>query len=150
MPDLSSAGAYAFWREYHDQTVYKIVAFMENVENWTLDGDAGLEQALEKFSSMLDNIGYIDLQSEDQIIRVAVSIKMGRMLRLLQYFDVAYPGAVAKMLMFAKENSKEIDDIFGIFIRRNIVFERLRALSRVFASERLTIVLKALGDKTHD
>jgi intracellular multiplication protein IcmW len=61
--------------------------------------------------------------------------------------DNAYPGAAAKVLMYAEENTKSEQDNPGIFLRRNIVFERLRLLGRVFAPDRLKLVLKALEDR---
>jgi intracellular multiplication protein IcmW len=149
MPDLSNKGVHSFWYKCQDPAVYKIISFMESVENWTLDGDADLEQAIESLASMLDNIGYIDLQFEDKIIKLAVSIKMGRMLRLLQHFDIAHPGAAAKILTYAKNNSATNDDVLGVFLRRNIVFERLHILNRVFAQDRLNIISEALGAEQH-
>ncbi|EKE01084.1 MAG: IcmW [uncultured bacterium] len=147
MPDLNIEGIHKFWHEYHDPLAYKAICFMENVEAWTFDGNPELEQAVTKFATALDDIGYIDLQEEDKIIQIATSIKMGRMLRLLQYLDIAHPGAASKLLMFAKENSDSPDDEPGVFLRRNMVFERLRILGRVFAEDRLNTVLKILGDK---
>lgn len=148
MPDLSNKGVHKFWHEYHDPMVYKVVSFMENVEDWSLDGDPELEQAIAKLSTILDDIGYIDLQAEDKIIQVAAYIKTGRMLRLLQCMDTAHPGAASKILTAAKTASKLSDDVFGLFLRRNMVFERLRILGRVFAADRLAAVTQALGDKS--
>ena len=149
MPDLSNKGVHKFWHEYHDPMIYKVVSFMENVEDWSLDGDPDLEQAITKLSIILDDVGYIDLQAEDKIVQVAAYIKMGRMLRLLQCMDTAHPGAASKILTAAKAASQSSDDVFGLFLRRNMVFERLRILGRVFAADRLAVVLQALGDKSH-
>ena len=74
-------------------------------------------------------------------------MKMARMLRLLQTIDTAHPGGASKILMYAEENSASSEDVPGIFLRRNIVFERLRLLGRVFANERIEIVMKALGSE---
>jgi intracellular multiplication protein IcmW len=149
VPDLSNKGVHKFWHEYHDPMIYKVVSFMENVEDWSLDGNPELEEAIAKLSTTLDDIGYVDLQAEDKIIQVAVSLKMGRMLRLLQCLDAAHPGAASKIIMFAKTTSKSTDDIFGLFLRRNMVFERLRILGRIFATDRLNAVQQALGGKDH-
>ena len=67
------------------------------------------------------------------------------MLCVLQSIDTAHPGGASKVLMYAEENSTSNQDIPGLFLRRNIVFERLRLLGRVFAEERVDIVMKALG-----
>lgn len=144
MPDLSHQAAHQFWHEYKDPMIYRVVSFMEGVENWTLDGNPAFEQGLRKLGEALENIGGIDLQQEDQFIRIATFIKMSRTLRLMQCLDTAYPGAASKLLMRAEETIQSNDDVYGLFLRKNMVFERLRLLGRVFAQERLNLVLKAL------
>jgi intracellular multiplication protein IcmW len=148
MPDLSNKATHEFWHGYKDPFIYRVILFMESVENFTLDGDPELEDAIDKLGETLEDIGNIDLQQEDAFIQVATYIKAGRTLRLLQCMDVAYPGAASKLLMHAEETTETSDDIPGLFLRRNIVFERLRLLGRVFSAERFSLVLKALeGDE---
>ncbi len=149
MPDLSNKGSHQFWFEYKDPMIYRVITFMEGVEDWTLDGDPALEEAMKKLGEILEDIGNIDLQKEDEFIKLAAYIKAGRALRLLQCMDTAHPGAASKLLMHAEEVSESTDDIPGLFLRRNIVFERLRLLARVFSAERFALVLKAL-EVDHD
>lgn len=147
MPDLSSQAIHRFWKDYQDPMIYRVVSFMENVENWTHDGDPDLEAAVAELGKELDDIGKISLDELGQqeiLIRLADNIKMGRALRLLQALDTTHPGSASKLLMHAEEISQSPDDEAGLFLRRNIVFERLRLLSRVFSSPRLALVLKAL------
>lgn len=144
MPDLSNEACHAFWHDYRDPMIYRVVSFMESVEEWTLDNDADLEAAMQRLGDALEDIGNIDLQNEQEFIKVATYIKAGRGLRLLQTLDTAFPGAASKLLMYAEEHSTSSDDISGLFLRRNIVFERLRLLGRVFAPERLALLVKAL------
>jgi intracellular multiplication protein IcmW len=144
MPDLSRKAAHEFWHEYKDPIIYRVVSFMESVENWTLDGDPAFEQGIQKLGDALENVGGIDLQQEDQFIKVATFMKMSRTLRLMQSLDTAHPGAASKLLMRAEEATQANDDVYGLFLRKNMVFERLRLLSRVFAKERLDLVLSAL------
>lgn len=146
MPDLSNEEVHKFWYEYKDPMIYRVISFMEGVETWPLDGDLTLEPAMARLGETLEDIGNIDLQQEDPFIQVATFIKAGRALRLLQCMDIAYPGAASKLLMHAEETSQSSDDIPGLFLRRNIVFERLRLLGRVFSPERFSLVLKALED----
>lgn len=146
MPDLSNVACHKFWHEYHDPMIYRVISFMESVENWTLDEDPNLEDSINKLGETLEDIGNIDLHNEENFIKLAAYIKAGRGLRLLQCLDVAYPGAASKLLMYAEENTKSTEDIPGLFLRRNIVFERLRLLGRVFAPERLSLLLKALEE----
>lgn len=149
MPDLSHEAVHQFWRNYQDPAIYRVISFMEGVEDWTYDSDPELQKALQSLGKTLDNIENIELQQEQWIVELVTHIKTGRGLRLLMCLDNAYPGAAAKVLMYAEENTKSDQDNPGIFLRRNIVFERLRLLGRVFAPDRLKLVLKALEDRDY-
>ena len=146
MPDLSHKAVHQFWHDYQDPVIYRVISFMEGVEDWTLDGAPELEAALTKLGEALEDIGNIDLQQEDAMIELVTHIKTGRGLRLLMCLDMAYPGAAAKVLMHAEETTKSDNDMAGLFLRRNIVFERLRLLSRVFAPDRFKTVMKTLEE----
>jgi intracellular multiplication protein IcmW len=150
MPDLSHQGVHEFWKSYQDPTIYKVVSFMEGVEDWTADGDPQLEIAIKELGIALDDVGNIDLQQEVDMVTLCGSIKTARGLRLLMALDIASPGAAAKVLMHAEENSKSESDTAGIFLRRNVVFERLRLLGRVFAPGRLQLILKALEERSYE
>lgn len=147
MPDLSLKATHKFWHEYNDPSVYRVLTFMEGVETWTLDGDPALEEALKKLGDALENIGAIDLKKEEDIIEIAAHIKATRNLFLLQSLDTAHPGAASKLLMYAEQNTKSPEDVAGLFLRRNIVFERLRLLSRIFSEERFAAVSTLLEEK---
>jgi len=144
MPDLSHKAVHEFWYDYQDPMIYRVIAFMEGVEDWTADGNPDLEAAIEELSKVLDHIGNIELQMEENMIELVGNIKTGRGLRLLMALDQAYPGAAAKVLMYAEENTRSDSDMSGIFLRRNIVFERLRLLGRVFGDDRFKLIQKAL------
>lgn len=144
MTDLTHEGAHKFWRDYIDPMIYRVISFMEGVEDWTLDGDPELEAAIKKLGDAFEHIGNFELGKSDDFITLAANIKMARALRLLQAMDTAHPGAASKLLIHAEEVSQGNDDAPGLFLRRNIVFERLRLLARIFAVDRITLVLKAL------
>lgn len=146
MPDLSIEACHRFWHDYKDPMIYRVVSFMESVETWTLDGDPQLEAAIKHLGETLEDIGNIDLQQEERFIKIATYINTSRTLRLMQALDSAYPGAASKLLMYAEENSNSTEDTLGLFLKKNITFERLRLLGRVFAAERLNLVLKALEE----
>jgi intracellular multiplication protein IcmW len=155
MPDLSHQAVHQFWHQYPDPTIYRVIAFMEGVENWTLDDQPQLEDALKKLGGVLDNIGKIELKQDDYFIELVAHIKTGRGLRLLMSLDNAHPGAAAKVISKAEKNKNALskekdDDISVIFIRRNIVFERLRLLSRVFSQDRFRLILKSLEETSYD
>ena len=150
MPNLSHQAVHQFWNDYQDPIIYRVISFMEGVEDWTIDGDPKFEQALKQLGDTLEDVGNIELALEKEIIELATYIKTGRCLRLLMCLDQAYPGAAAKVLMHAEEISKSENDTAGIFLRRNIVFERLRLLGRVFAPDRFKLVLSALEDSGYE
>lgn len=153
MPDLSIPSVHQFWKDYEDPIIYRVITFMEGVEQWTLDQNPDVEAAMTELGTELDDISSIDLGNlgqQELFIRIACNIKMGRALRLLQAIDTAHPGSASKLLVHAEETSESPEDTAGIFLRRNIVFERLRLLSRVFAPRRFSLVLKALEGEDHE
>jgi len=147
MPELSQEASSRYWSEYRDPMIYRVLTFMESVEDWTLDGNQELETAITALSKELDNIQKVDMSAlgnEEIFIRLACNIKSCRALRLLQAIDTAHPGAASRLLIHAEENNEGSRDPASIFLRRNIVFERLRLLARVFSEERLNLVIKTL------
>lgn len=144
MPSLDLQSSHEFWKNYEDPMIYRVIAFMESVEGWTLDGDPELEQAITDIGNNLDQITKFELGKEEQFITLCAHIKTSRILRLLQAIDTIDPGSASKVLMFAEENNTPDNMLAGLFLRRNIVFERLRLLARVFAPQRFEIILKAL------
>ena len=147
MPDLSHEASARYWHEYLDPMIYRVITFMERVENWTHDGDPVLERALRKLGQALDEVASIDinqLAEAEKFIQIAANIKTGRGLRLLQTLDVAQPGSASKILMHAEETSANGHDTASFFLKRNIIFERLRLLSRVFSEERLKLIARSL------
>ena len=150
MPDLSHAAVHQFWREYDDPYLYRVIAFMEGVEDWTSDGEPAIEEALQQLGTALDDLGNIELQQEDDMIQLVASLKTGRGLRLLMALDMAYPGAAAKVLMHAEKETKNEKDTAGVFLKRNVIFERLRLMGRIFSAERRELIQKALEDTGYD
>ncbi len=147
MPDLSHEACAQYWFEYIDPMIYRVITFMEGVENWTLDTDPIFEEAITALGEQLDDISSVDmnlLNHEETFIRIVANIKSGRGLRLLQTIDVEHPGSASKVLMYAEENTEGSEDPAGVFLKRNITFERLRLLSRVFSEYRLKFVVRAL------
>ena len=46
MPLLDTKSCYKFWQSYNDPDIYRAIAFMEGVEDWTLDGDPDVETSI--------------------------------------------------------------------------------------------------------
>jgi intracellular multiplication protein IcmW len=147
MPDLSHEAAAKYWFSYPDPTIYRVLTFLESVENFTLDGDPELESALKTLGETLDNIQDVDLDAiaqQDAFIKIAAHIKSTRCLMLLQAIDTVHPGSASKVLSHAERNSFLPNDPSSLFLKRNLAFERLRLLSRVFSEYRLYQINRAL------
>ena len=153
MPDLSPKGTHEFWHQYQDKMIYRVVSFLEGVETWILDGDPTLEAEMDKLGQELDDVSKVDMSKlghEAEFIDICNAVSSARALRLLQAIDTAHPGSASKLLIHAEEISKSPDDPAGLFLRRNIVFERLRLLGRVFSQERMQLVLSAIEGEEHE
>jgi intracellular multiplication protein IcmW len=147
MPDLSNKATHRYWFEYPDPSIYKVLSFMEGVEEgWTLDGDPNLEEALKKLGKELDDAKKLNLRKEGEFVKIATYIKATRFLRLLQCLDMNTPGAASKVIAYAEKNSKTGNEVAATFLKRNTVFERLRLLSRIFSTQRLSMITKALEE----
>ena len=144
MPKLDLMSSHEFWKNYHDPMIYRVIAFMETAEGWTLDGTPALEETIDKIGAMLDNLTSFELGKEDQFVTMCTHLKTSRILRTLQAIDTIDPGSASKLLMYAEENNNPDNVMAGLFLRRNIVFERLRLLARVFSPERLDLVMRVL------
>lgn len=147
MPDLSDKGVHQFWSQYPDPVIYRVVAFMEAVEIYLDRTSPEFAEAIAKLGKELEDISAVNFNEfgeQDLQIAIGVQLKTGTTLRLMQVMDSIHPGCASKLLMYAEENSFNQDDNNGLFLRRNIVFERLRLMSRVFSPSRFEIVKKAL------
>jgi intracellular multiplication protein IcmW len=133
-----------FWHQFQDKDVYRAIAFLEGVEDWTVDGDPEFETAIQELGTELDNIGTIEIEQEDNFIKLGAYIKSGRVLRILMAMDAANPGAASKILMQAEKKAKEKDQVANYFLARNVAFERMRLIGRIFSDKRLKLVQKAL------
>jgi intracellular multiplication protein IcmW len=149
MPDLSRLGVHTFWHDYDRRVLYRIVASIEAVEVWAVDNDEHIDQALIYLGESLEGISHSDIEFHDEakVVKLLASIHAGRALRLMQFLDMKKPGTASKLLVYAEESTKDKSDkdVFAdMFLKRNLSFERLQLLSRVFAPERIKLLLNAL------
>lgn len=152
MPDLSLESVHAFWHDYDRRTLYRIVTSMEGIESWASDDDPRVNDALNMLGLAIDNLDDVDIQDESLVIKILVNTRSSRALRLMQFLDVLKPGTASKLLIYAEDATKDAankNKYADLFLKRNIAFERLQLLGRVFAPERINLVLKALesGDE---
>lgn len=148
MPKLDLLSAHEFWKNYDDPMIYRVVAFMESVEDFTLDGTPALEETMDQLGAAFDELSSFELGKEDNFISLCAHLKSSRILRILQTIDTIDPGSASKVLMYAEENNNPEHIMAGLFLRRNIIFERLRLLARVFSPERFEMVMKLLEQES--
>lgn len=149
MPDLSTEAVHQFWYDYDKRILYRIVTSLEGMESWAVDTEEAVDAAFNKLGNSLDGARDIDLQNEATIVKILANTHSARAIRLMQYLDAIKPGLASKLLTYAEQQTKDKegkdkDPYCDLFLKRNLVFERLQLLSRVFAPERINLVLKAL------
>lgn len=146
MADISLSAAHAFWSEFQDPTVYRAIVLLETVEQRYYDGDEVYEAAMQQLG---DALGQMrpgdDLKNRDVMLDVLAYTKTSRYLRILQALDEATPGAASRVIG-AAEKSKLDHRGAQLFLKRNIIFERYRLMPRVLATERLDLIVSALGE----
>lgn len=147
MSELNHEKIHQFWSQFQDPTIYKVICAMESVEDWCIDSCPEIDLSFDKLAVTLSQIGNIELKNEAAFLDIIAQIKTGRGLKLLMCLDMAYPGAASKVITYAEKARQEGNKNAMFFLRRNLVFERLRLLSRVFSEDRLKLVTQALeGD----
>lgn len=151
MPDLHLDAIHAFWDSYDRRTLYRVIVALERVEEWTVDSAPEIEPALIELGEAIENATSFEIAGhEATLIRILANTSAGRAMRILQALDMANPGTASKLLMYAEEHGGEgvdpvnADPHASLFLRRNLVFERLQLLSRVFSPQRISLVLNAL------
>lgn len=149
MPDLSLKASHDYWSNFRDQSIYRVVSFLESSEEWTFDGNPELEAAMQDLGAALEGIVKFELKQQADYVDIGNHVKSARVLRLMQAIDTIHPGSASKLLMYVEDTTRSDTDPAGLFLRRNVVFERLRLLGRIFSEERLNLLQKAL-DKDSD
>ena len=146
MADISLSGAHDYWKNFQDDTVYRVIVLLESVERNYYDGNEAYEKAmsgLEDALSMMRNGD--DLKDRQAMLDVLAYTKTSRYLRILQVLDEVTPGAASRVIAEAEKSGRD-NQSAQLFLQRNIIFERFRLLPRVLASDRLEMIVSALGE----
>ena len=75
MPDLSHDAVHQFWKDYVDPMIYRVVSFMEAVEQWPLDGNEPFENAVAQLGEELDNLGNYEVGQSNDLIKLCCHLK---------------------------------------------------------------------------
>jgi intracellular multiplication protein IcmW len=150
MAELDQQSSLQYWKNYPDGMIFRVIGLMESVENWTLDDHPEVESILTELGEALETITQFELKNQEDYIRLGNHLHMSRILRLMQAIDTTHPGSASRLLMHAEQNTLSDSDPEGLFLRRNIVFERLRLLGRVFSIERLDLIKTAMQAQEED
>jgi intracellular multiplication protein IcmW len=144
MPDLSSESVHAFWHEYDSRILYRIVCSLEATESWVPEHPK-IEELIRDLGDVLDSSTSINQLSQETIIQLLTSIKFTQALRLMHAIETKSPGFVSGLLVWSEEQkgSKEQAAPSNVFLKRNMVFERLQLLSRIFSQERINLLNRA-------
>ena len=146
MIDLTLEACHEFWSKYQDPYVLKAIQSMEMVEKSCLQYDAKeLNQQMSSLSEQIEKIGSFEPKDIPLVIKILSQLQISRVLRLLQAMDTSKPGSAAKSIMEAEKTSKD-DPYAKLFMERNLVFEKIRILSRVFNNERIETIKEAFSD----
>lgn len=150
MTSFKHEDALKFWFNYKDPLVYRIIVLMESLENWTIDDNDDINQALQKFGHALENQKEGVISKEEELIKLIVSLKLSRTLYVLQSLEGIKPGLASNLLSYAEKQSQSFDqenNLASVFLKRNLVFERMRLFKRIFSKDRLALVQQALEDE---
>ena len=150
MPDLSLGSVHAFWDSYDRRVLYRVIVGLESVESWAADKDLKIEEAIIKLGKAMDMSHNIDFTGyEDKIINILAYLKASRAIKILQTIDNLNPGSAAKLLTYAEQQTNpqlnnQVNQSAKLFLDRNLVFERMQLLSRIFSVQRVNLILNAL------
>jgi len=149
VPDLHKDAVHAFWDSYDRKTLYRVIASLERVEEWAMDEEPDLEPALLELGHVIDSTYDFNLDGvQDAVIRVLAMTRSARAMRIMQSLDLAKPNTAADLLIYAEDNTKgevtAANAHVKMFLTRNMVFERLQLLSRIFSAQRVALVIKSL------
>lgn len=147
MPKLDLQSCRQFWHGFNDPMIYRVIAYLEHTESWTYDGNPELEKALEALGDALENVQNFELSKEEWFINLCAHLKSSRILRILQAIDSVEPGSASRVLMYAEERNDAEHPLAALFLKRNIAFERLRLLGRVFSQERFELIDQLFGEE---
>lgn len=139
--DLTLEGCHAFWKRFPDPNVSRVVRLMEEVETWALDRNPDVDKKLIEWARDFFGQGPRKIEQLESLVKLCAYVRMSRKLRLMQLIDQMDPGAASRMIQLAEQQQFSSPEA-NLFLRRNVIFERMRITARILSAERLAFVKK--------
>lgn len=135
-----------FWQENNDNFLIKIIKILSSTEDWIIDhNDPEIKSALDKLLNIINKNKNFDIDKEEDFINILCSLELKYSLHLMQYMNkINDNNVISKILIYAESANKDTSSVTGLFLNRNLVFERFQLLSRVFSPERMTLLEKVV------
>ncbi len=149
MADLTLKASHEYWQQYSDPIIHRVLSFMESVETFPQLKNPLFDTIINELNKALSLLKESDINQpnqQDLFIRFGNELHMTQTLRLLQALDTAKAGSAARILMYAETMNQKSNSDSALFLQRNIIFERLRLLTRLFSQERLRLIQQALEE----
>jgi|AntRauTorckE5430_2_1112549.scaffolds.fasta_scaffold00045_35 intracellular multiplication protein IcmW len=141
MPDLSHEGSKQFWKEFMNGSIYKIIDFIEQTEDWVVSNDPKTIDALAQLSDYLEKADSKTEFPQKQFIHICAYAHLSQKLKIMHTLDTIQPGLATQLIQTAEKSPKS-NLSASIFLKRNLLFERMRILSKILAPNRIQIVQK--------
>ncbi len=145
---FSLAECHEYWFQYNDPNLYKALVTLESVENWTVENNDSVQQSLTRLSKAIESLSdKKDFNQHELFVGATNPLKSSQIMRILQALNLSHPiqGAATKVIAYAESDTSISEN--HTFVERNIAFERLRLMARIFSQQRMQKVLETI-DKT--
>ncbi|MBF13816.1 MAG: hypothetical protein CMF46_05590 [Legionellales bacterium] len=144
MPVFNREEAHDFWKDFDDPTVYSVICVMEASENWALDNDQSVMLKLTELGYAMDKMEDVSEAFQKQLLPLLSQISISVKLYIMYSLDMIKMRSAEKLIILAESNP----DLPGAsrFLDRNLVFERLRLLSRLLSKDRLETVKEVISE----
>ena len=140
---FSLAECHEYWFQYNDPNLYKALVTLESVEKWTVEDDVSVQQSLERLDKAIQSLSE-KFRSARCVCRSNNPSKSSQIMRILQALNLSHPiqGAATKVIAYAESDTSIAEN--HTFVERNIAFERLRLMARIFSQQRIQKVLEII------
>lgn len=141
MSTLSHDSSKEFWKDFMGGSIYDIIDFIEQTEDWVVSNDPTVNEALDKLSQYFTQADSKSALPHTDLIHVCAYVYLSQKLRIMQSLDNIQPGLATQLIQTAEKAPTKDSSAF-VFLQRNLIFERMRILSRILHSDRIQLVKK--------